>query len=70
MAEYRNVLDAFTGGHISSMIAEGICVICHGEAKQFNDALSKKEHQQSGLCQHCQDDFFDEREEDNYATER
>ena len=55
---YRNVLDAITGGHLSARIAEGVCTICYGEAKKFNDAKSEKEHKQSGMCQSCQDDFF------------
>jgi hypothetical protein len=39
-------------------IAEGVCVDCGGSAGPFRDALSKKEHGISGLCQKCQDAVF------------
>jgi len=34
------------------------CVICGGDAKEFNDALSVKEYGISGMCQKCQDRIF------------
>lgn len=36
-----------------------LCVMCGGEAKDFRDALSKKEYSISGMCQGCQDSFFE-----------
>lgn len=36
------------------------CVICEGEANEFRDELSKREYTISGLCQHCQDEGFEE----------
>jgi len=43
----------------SDAIDAGICVVCGGEATKFKDLLSKKEYQQSAMCQTCQDKFFD-----------
>ena len=40
------------------------CAICKGEAKEFVDALSKREYAISGLCQTCQDRIFTEIEEE------
>lgn len=31
---------------------------CGGPAAQFSDALSRREYEISGLCQHCQDSVF------------
>lgn len=38
---------------------DGCCVKCKGEAKEFKDILSKRENEISGLCQECQDQFFE-----------
>lgn len=35
------------------------CVMCGGEASEFKDDASKKEYAISGMCQGCQDRFFD-----------
>lgn len=37
------------------------CPFCGKEVSEdsFRDALSLREYQISGLCQECQDDFFD-----------
>lgn len=42
----------------SECIAQGICVICGGEAKSFDDLIARKEFGISGLCQKCQDESF------------
>lgn len=34
------------------------CVTCGGEAKEFADALSRKEYSISGMCQKCQTEVF------------
>ena len=34
------------------------CVRCKKDAKEFKDALSKKEYSISGLCQKCQDGIY------------
>ena len=41
--------------------AEGKCPFCGKKINKddFRDELSKKEFGISGLCQECQDDFFD-----------
>lgn len=41
-------------------IAGAQCVSCGRAATQFRDKVSRKEYTISGLCQHCQDRFFDE----------
>ncbi len=55
-------LDQFTqttfGRKRHDSIVEDVCVCCGGEAKQFKDALSKKEYGISGMCQRCQDEVF------------
>lgn len=40
-------------------IAAHKCVSCGGPAVKFKDALSEREFKISGLCQKCQDSFFD-----------
>lgn len=53
-------------------MAEGKCVSCGGDAKEFRDALSRKEFGLSGLCQKCQDEVFapeDDWDEDDLAGE-
>lgn len=39
------------------------CPFCFAEVepKDFSDELSRKEFGISGLCQKCQDEFFDDR---------
>ena len=43
-------------------IAKGCCPICHNKIGEFKDDLSKKEYEISGMCQDCQDEFFDKGE--------
>ena len=40
------------------------CVACDKEAKEFRDALSRKEYTISGMCQACQDEVFGPAPED------
>jgi uncharacterized CHY-type Zn-finger protein len=35
------------------------CVMCGGQAESFKNAISEKEYTLSGMCQTCQDNFFD-----------
>jgi len=37
---------------------ERTCVVCHGPANSFKNAISEKEFGISGMCQECQDDVF------------
>jgi len=39
------------------------CPKCGSDSKLFNDPLSRREHEISGLCQACQDVEFREPEE-------
>ncbi len=34
------------------------CVTCEGNAISFDDELSRKEYEISGMCQECQDSVF------------
>lgn len=43
----------------SLAFSQGSCVMCSGEAKEFRDSASKREYKISGMCQSCQDDFFE-----------
>ncbi len=41
-------------------IKRGLCVKCGELANKFKNELSKKEYLISGLCQRCQDNYFEE----------
>ncbi len=43
----------------SSALKAKKCVLCGKDATKFTDELSKKEFKISGMCQTCQDNFFD-----------
>jgi len=47
--------------------AEGKCPFCERLVSEgdFRDTISKKEHSISGMCQECQDSFFDEDDEES-----
>ena len=40
----------------------GLCPFCGEERGEYRDEESRKESEISGLCQSCQDDFFDEQD--------
>ncbi len=40
-------------------IRNDVCVMCGSVAREFWDDLSRKEFTISGMCQGCQDDFFE-----------
>ncbi len=42
----------------SESIAAKVCVACGVSADKFDDLISRREYQISGLCQKCQDDSF------------
>lgn len=44
-------------------IKSGRCVMCSRLVTGFNDALSQREYQISGMCQACQDRIYHAREE-------
>jgi hypothetical protein len=49
---------------------KGICVSCGKPAFKFKDEISAKEFDISGLCQKCQDDFFEpDDKDDDYCAD-
>jgi len=64
MKELENVVDAMSirafgePGYTESL-RKRFCVMCKNPVTQFKDDLSIKEYAISGLCQTCQDSFFD-----------
>jgi len=51
-------LSGIIGSPRSVAFEQGICVLCGGEAKEFNDSVSEREYALSGMCQCCQDKMF------------
>jgi len=47
-------------GESVKAVEKGLCPFCGEMPGPFKDALSEKEFTISGMCQHCQDDFFGE----------
>ena len=43
--------------------ATGTCIKCKKPAKSYRDPSAKLEYEVAGLCQNCQDYFFNGREE-------
>ena len=41
---------------------DNLCVICSGDASAFKNELCEKEYSLSGMCQVCQNKFFDSEE--------
>jgi hypothetical protein len=50
------------GNSRTKSFASHTCVKCGKLADRFSDTLSAKEYTLSGLCQECQDEFFEEEE--------
>ena len=48
-------------GKVVEMVEAGVCPFCQNPVKlaDFRDDLSIKEYKISGLCQKCQDGFFE-----------
>jgi hypothetical protein len=61
--DYRNLFEALFESRTQAKAA-GMCmpppVGCGQPITPFRDALSEREYAQSGLCQKCQDAFFEE----------
>jgi len=53
----ENIVETIFPGTIDK-IQEGICPFCNNKVGDFNDELSKKEYNISGLCQTCQNKVF------------
>ena len=43
----------------SECIANQVCVCCGGPAVEFDEIYSRREFSISGMCQVCQDNFFE-----------
>jgi len=56
--QIERMLSNLTGVSRVGAVSERSCVTCSGEAKNFRDALSRKEYTISGMCQKCQDSVF------------
>lgn len=42
----------------TNKIENNKCVSCGGDAIEFDDEESRREYKLSGMCQHCQNEFF------------
>ena len=40
-------------------LKSNVCTFCKKPAETFKDALSRKEYSLTGMCQPCQDNFFE-----------
>ena len=60
--EIENLLEKVTqtmGMPRSTAFSQQKCVTCKGDASKFKSALCEKEYSLSGMCQKCQDNFFE-----------
>lgn len=44
---------------LAALKAQGLCPVCQAKPTTFRDELSRKEFGISGLCQSCQDKYFE-----------
>tara|TARA_R110000803_G_scaffold192258_1_gene255032 strand:- start:562 stop:762 length:201 start_codon:yes stop_codon:yes gene_type:complete len=58
-AALEDITKALFGTSRSDQIHNRKCVTCKGEAVYFNDELSVREYNISGMCQKCQDSVFE-----------
>lgn len=60
----QNVIDSLAEEMFDMKQSDAIqsctCVVCKYPATAFRDELSEREYKISGMCQKCQDEFFDE----------
>lgn len=56
----------FFGRSVSLAKAGNQCVCCGKNATEFRDEISKREYRISSLCQHCQDEMFDQLPEEDW----
>lgn len=54
----KDIMRKMGFGKEVSQVEAGTCPFCLKPIGEFRDALSAKEAAISGLCQHCQDEFF------------
>jgi len=71
-ANLENAIQGMLGFNRAETIQENMCVPApFGCGKpvsmdSFEDELSRKEYSISGMCQNCQNEFFNAPEEDDY----
>lgn len=53
------LLGAIMGKNRKDTINNHLCMTCDGVAESFRDEISRREYAISGMCQQCQDGFFD-----------
>jgi uncharacterized CHY-type Zn-finger protein len=60
----KEIMKAAGLGDMVEEVSKGNCPFCKKPIvmSMFRDALSVKEFNISGICQTCQDDFFDDKE--------
>lgn len=51
-------LSAIMGKNRVEVIHSGRCMTCSGRAAEFKDQLSRREYSITGMCQNCQDAFY------------
>tara|TARA_Y100000004_G_scaffold191989_1_gene251756 strand:+ start:243 stop:443 length:201 start_codon:yes stop_codon:yes gene_type:complete len=56
--EVETHISSLFGVNRRSYIMANVCTLCSKPATEFKDALSEKEFTISGMCQSCQDSFF------------
>ena len=66
----KRLLDNMTSqkpfqGKRSEIILASLCVFCTNPNLNFRDQLSQREYKISGMCQACQDNYFNEETHDN-----
>lgn len=57
--EIEKILTDLAGISRQEAAQKGICTTCHGYVTGFKDQLSVVEYKISGMCQKCQDNFFE-----------
>lgn len=63
-ATYKNpslekAIKKLTGIDRVANISGDVCSLCNKEARKFKDPESEREYKISGMCQQCQDNFFE-----------
>jgi len=59
----KKALNNMMGLNIEESIKNDICIVCKNKATEFKDEVSKNEFAISGLCQQCQDNFWNGQED-------
>jgi len=62
----EKIMRAFGLGDMVDAVHAGNCPFCKKpvNVEDFKDAISRREFAKSGICQPCQDSFFDQGEEE------